>query len=220
MMTEADVQFSVTGMVELFENCAKSSDNEEVNMKCYLDSWHELIRFLNSMGKAFAFIASDVGEKCKILKDYLTKTPEGYKTIESMVLFEKEKDLIQFKGQAKKLEPSGSRTLLRLHRALIFLKIFFDKISENRDENKISQLCYDAYHESPMSKFHPWYIRKAVGVAVFVLPNRSNFMTQICGPDLTVDQVYQLLHDCSASMGSIYDKTEKIYQKYNLGELP
>lgn len=51
-----------------------------------------------------------------------------------------------------KVKASGTRTLLRLHRALKFLLLFLEKIGKNEDEGKVSVMGYNAYHASPMSR--------------------------------------------------------------------
>lgn len=214
-------KFSVTNMSVMFDKCANNDEIKNVNMDCYLEAWGELIKFLNSMGKGFSFIASDVVEKCEHLRNLKSKVTKEYETVNSMVLYEMENNLIQYKSKPQKPVLSGSRTLLRLHRALIFLKMFFDKICDTEDDNaKVSQMCYDAYHASPMSKYHSWLIRKAVGVAVIVLPNRKTFATQLCQTDLTHEEIYEKLRECSKNMNQIYESTEKIYQRNKLMELP
>jgi len=79
---------------------------------------------------------------------------------------------------------------------------------------------YDAYHESPMPKYHPWLVRKAVGMAVMMLPTRKNFANQLCQTGLTHEQIYGYLRECAKHMNLLYENTEKIFQHHNLMELP
>lgn len=51
-----------------------------------------------------------------------------------------------------KVKAYGCRTLLRLHRALKFLLILIGKLARNEDNGKVSDMGYNAYHASPMSK--------------------------------------------------------------------
>ena len=55
----------------------------------------------------------------------------------------------------KKDDPSGSRTLLRLHRALEYITEFLGKLEELEDETYLSQVSKDAY-EGTLMKYHPW----------------------------------------------------------------
>ena len=61
--------------------------------------------------------------------------------------------------------PSGSRTLLRLHRALKMVAQLLHKISINAHNGRMSSIAYDSYQESPMPAHHPWVVRKAIGAA-------------------------------------------------------
>jgi hypothetical protein len=66
------------------------------------------------LGTVFGFVGSDVKSKIEILQGYRAgENRTHYETVEKMLQFEKDADYIN----ANK-ESSGSRTLLRLHRAL------------------------------------------------------------------------------------------------------
>ena len=58
----------------------------------------------------------------------------------------------------KKDDPSGSRTLLRLHRALDYITEFLGKLEDLDDETYLSQVSKDAY-ESTLMKYHPWIVQ-------------------------------------------------------------
>lgn len=66
------------------------------------------------LGTVFGFVGSDVKTKIEILQSYRTgENKSHYETIEMMLEYEKSTDYI-----TSNKESSGSRTLLRLHRAL------------------------------------------------------------------------------------------------------
>ena len=52
--------------------------------------------------------------------------------------------------------PSGSRTALRLHRALKMVSLLLNKIAKNEHDGKMSTIAYESYHGSPMPAHHPW----------------------------------------------------------------
>uniref|UniRef100_H2Z781 Glycolipid transfer protein domain-containing protein n=1 Tax=Ciona savignyi TaxID=51511 RepID=H2Z781_CIOSA len=190
-------------------------------MDRYLSAWDELIRFLNSMGKAFTFVSSDVVEKVGILREFRkSSNSEHYETVEKMIKFEKENNLInRQQAPSKTVTAYGSRTLLRLHRALKFLLILIGKLAHNEDEGKVSLMGYNAYHSSPMSKYHPWIVQKAVGLAVYMLPDRSTFIKKMC-QDLTEQQIADTMGVCSESMDAVYEFTNALYSKYDVMEIP
>ena len=71
---------------------------------------------------------------------------------------EKANGLINYEFLDEK-NPSASRTLLRLHRALKMVALLLQKISSDKKE-KMSKIAYDSYHECPMPAHHPWVIKK------------------------------------------------------------
>jgi len=210
MADQGDTQFSVSRMSDLFSKCANISP--EVDMDSLLDAWDELIKFLNSAGTAFSFVSSDVTKKVSILRKLREDSPEGYETVAKMLSYEKENNLI------KKNPNNGARTLLRLHRALKFLLLLFGKLARNEDKGKVSDMAYNAYHASPMAKYHPWLVRKAVGVAVYVLPSREAFVESL-NQGATTEELEQIMGTCSSNMDVIYNYTDELYETSGMLEL-
>ena len=66
-----------------------------------------------------------------------------------------ENNLIKTK---KKDDPSGSRTLLRLHRALEYIAEFLGHLEALEDETYLGQVSKDAY-EKTLMKYHPWIVQ-------------------------------------------------------------
>ena len=66
-----------------------------------------------------------------------------------------EHDLIKTK---KKDDPSGSRTLLRLHRALEYIIAFLHKLDDIQDSDLCSVISVEAY-EATLMKYHPWVVQ-------------------------------------------------------------
>ena len=73
---------------------------------------------------------------------------EHYLKIEAMMLHEIKIN----KETGEKL--FGSRTLLRLHRALLFIIYFLEKLVQLQPDGRTSTMALEAYKES-LSKFHP-----------------------------------------------------------------
>lgn len=66
-----------------------------------------------------------------------------------------EHDLIKTK---KKDDPSGTRTLLRLHRALEYIIAFLHKLEDIQDTDYCSVISVQAY-ESTLMQYHPWVVQ-------------------------------------------------------------
>ena len=58
----------------------------------------------------------------------------------------------------KKDDPSGSRTLLRLHRALEYITAFLGNMEALEDEAYLSVVSREAY-EKTLMKYHPWIVQ-------------------------------------------------------------
>ena len=72
-----------------------------------------------------------------------------------VMLVQVEHDLIKTK---KKDDPSGSRTLLRLHRALEYIIAFLHKLDDIQDADLCSVISVEAY-EATLMKYHPWVVQ-------------------------------------------------------------
>jgi len=219
--SEMSDSFALKRMASLFKSCVEIDDPEKVDLDCYITAWIELIKFLKTLGTAMGFVASDVEGKMKHMRMLKDGEPAGYKNVASMITHEKNNDLIQYKGDKAKPVLSGSRTIQRLHRALIFLQIFFKKVGENPDDEsaKVSTMCHDAYKESPMSKYHSWMIRKSVGIAVMVLPSKKQFILQL-GGGMENDELYSTLDESVKNMNILINYTETLFKKNDIMELP
>lgn len=207
--------FSLQRVLETFRSSL--SDNKEVSIKYYIAGWQELVSFINSLGNMFSFISKDVVSKIQILENFLSGENESsYVTIQSMVKYELEKDLVDLTKRGSHPD-SGCRTLLRLHRALRWLELFLERLRTSKEDSKTSVMCSDAYNES-LAQHHPWFIRQAVGVAFCVLPGRDALFDVMNAGDHT--QVVALLGESLPLIAEVYQITEDLYAKNNLLELP
>jgi hypothetical protein len=80
---------------------------------------------------------------------------KNFSTIEKMMKEEKSAGKINYK-RLDVDHPSGSRTLLVLHRAFKMISTLLGKLSRNEHDGKMSIIAYESYHSSPMAAHHPW----------------------------------------------------------------
>ena len=157
---------------------------------------------------------ADVKDKISILKQHRSaENGRNYITIHSMVNYELGCNITVVKGKP----PSGSRTLLRLHRALEFMMVFLRNISEPTQDEKLSVTAYSAY-QSTLSKHHTWLIRKAVGLAIYTLPTTDHFLENMhCeSTEAAKEQIEHLVNECQI----VYDSVQRLYVDNNLLNLP
>lgn len=96
-----------------------------------------IFRLFAIFGKVFRFVELDVANKHNILKGLHNKSQKNYETVEKMILFELY-DSSNVTLKLKQPKGNGSRTLLRLHRAMAFLIKFIEKIRESSSESVVS----------------------------------------------------------------------------------
>lgn len=172
-------------------------------------------RFFDLLGSVFAFVTSDVQSKIKILQQYLiSENARYYGTVRSMINHEVTNNLTRVQGNP----PSGSRTLLRLHRALNFIIRLFGDLKSMNDSDKISAVTFKAYDET-LAQHHTWIVRKAVGLAVYAMPSRQGLSEKMIHGG-TEEQLKKLLGDFVEEVQPVYDSIQSVYADNELLDLP
>lgn len=89
-------------------------------------------------------MASDLQAKLDVLRKNRSKADvcRHYDDVKSMVKHELAEKAIKFKA---KDDPSGTRNLLRLHRALEFIVMFMESLGKLEDEEKCVGVAHEAY---------------------------------------------------------------------------
>ncbi|XP_012263217.2 ceramide-1-phosphate transfer protein [Athalia rosae] len=186
--------------------------DDDVDIKLYLDAYNELYKFFQLMGTVFSFVSSDLKQKIEILTELYSKDEQNYKTIKSMIQHEAENNLLQ-----KSDYVNGSRTLLRLHRGLDFIREFLRQLSDLSESDKTSGCCQDAYNKT-LAKHHPWIIRKGAIVAMYAMPTRDLLFKKVCGDN--VQRNIDVLPKMLEVTADVFNRTHKLYDVNKLHALP
>jgi len=202
-------------LLDHLRQCSAKSEAEDVDFDSYIKCWSNLKQVLDAMGSVFKFVSSDVEDKVNIL--LRIGAEKQYVSVEQMMSEEITNKLINYERLDEK-NPSGSRTLLRLHRALKMVELILSNIALDGG-GKMSTIAYEAYHGSPMPAHHPWVIRKAIGVAVYTLPDTTSFLNDIA-PGIDAAERKIKLAEAGAIMKSLFDKTDNLYIKHKLESIP
>ena len=210
-MTET-VKFNPKELLDAFK---KAKEGNEVVIDEYVRGYVQLTHFFDLLGTVFGYINSDINEKVGILQSYRGgEISEFYRTVKSMMEYEISKDF-----SVSPEHPNGSRTLLRLHRALAFASLFMKRLAEASVQDKSSTIAYDSYNET-LAEFHPWLIRKGVGVATYTLGSCGSLLEK-CGRDLQhLEETKEILSQVSIAMDEVYKLTESLYTQFDLHGLP
>ncbi|KAG1652456.1 Ceramide-1-phosphate transfer protein [Nymphon striatum] len=204
---EDDKKFNISVVITSFDSCVT-----EVKLDDYITAYRELYRFFQLMGSVFAFVASDVIEKVEILEKLRqSEDKEHYVSIESMIKHEKENSLLE-----KENFVNGSRTLLRLHRALEFIYQFIEMLSKADDNDTTSSFAQGSY-KATLAQFHPWLLQKAALVAMYTLPIKSNLINKVCP---NVENANESLNKVANACIHVYNITQKLYEHHDLLKLP
>ncbi|XP_076293504.1 ceramide-1-phosphate transfer protein [Lasioglossum baleicum] len=188
------------------------TEDDDVDLRAYLDAYNELYKFFQLMGSVFGFVSSDLKQKIEILVELLTKDDQNYTTVKSMLLYEKENNILD-KGD----HTNGARTLLRLHRGLDFIREFLRQLGDLSDVDKTSNSCQDAYNKT-LAKHHPWVIRKAAVVAMYTMPTRELLFKKVCGSE--VQRNMDVLPKMLQVTEDVFNRTHNLYEIHQLHNLP
>ena len=188
-------------------------DHDDVKLHDYLIAYEELTKFLECLGKIFYFVIVDVRDKTSILEKFMQNDEKNYVTILKTV--EYEKSINAFNSNSPLWRTNASRTILRLHRALIFICKFIDRLFNADNKLKTPQIGLETY-EQTLGKHHSWLIRKAVSLGMHALPTRDHLISYMC-PEKEDHEHFPLF---ISNIEKVYNITQSIYEKHDILDLP
>ncbi|KAG5878890.1 hypothetical protein JTB14_031548 [Gonioctena quinquepunctata] len=213
-MAEVQEKFDIAIVHEKFG--AALLDEDDVQLQEYLESFEELNKFFTLMGTVFGFVSKDLKAKIDILSE-LIKDPKNegkLATAKTMIDYEIQNDLLNKKGYI-----SGTRTLLRIHRGLDFIKLFLKKLCDLKDEESTSTACREAYDQT-LSKHHSFIIRNGAKVAIYTLPTKEVLLKRVCGGQEDIDRALKMLPKALETTLSVFQRIENLYTLHKLHQLP
>ena len=157
--------------------------------------------------------------KLVILRGHKSSENAGkYETIQSMLAHEIETNMIKPKA---KDSTTGTRNLLRLHRALEYINAFLEGVPGLENEEKCCGMSQEAYKKTLM-KFHPWVVQKAALMAMHMLPTKEGLIQKICDDpnEDKIKEVTETLNAAVQAMQKVYDITQELYKEKELLNLP
>lgn len=221
--SHGDKDFDLKRLKESFESCI--TEDGQVLLQKYVEGYEELYRFLNLLGTVFGWVSSDVDAKLQVLRDRM-KTSEGgdqvgprpeYLTVQSMVKYEVDEDMV--KRKAKDCN-TGTRNLLRLHRALEYIIAFLEALPGLAPLEKCCHVSQEAYKRT-LIRYHPWVVQKAALLAMHMLPIKQGLVEKVCGSRDPESEEYKDIDKVQLPNGvkvmrRVYDITQQVYAEYDL----
>ncbi|CEF67656.1 Glycolipid transfer protein domain-containing protein [Strongyloides ratti] len=213
-MDEDNKSFDLTRVTKIFTDSLK--DETDVFLKQYLNAYEELSKIFTMLGRIFGFVESDVVNKLNILSTCLENKPENYNAVLTMIQYE-------CSGNNKPLD-QGSRTLLRLHRALDFIIKFVNGLMEGHCSGiSIHEIVKKAYDET-LANFHGFIIRKSVGLAVYGLPDREQILRRFFkipeSEEIPTEKIINEAEEFHSVANEVYSRIQIAYETRNLLNLP
>ncbi|KAI4874980.1 hypothetical protein NFI96_026516 [Prochilodus magdalenae] len=233
-------KFQVSVLLMHLQAAPVSTD--DVLLKPYLASWDELIKFMDTLGPMVGLISQEIKSKTSIIRELAQKEEDelkrqaqemelmaeaerasngaltgAYTSVRSMIKEELARGLVDF----TKYTSSGCRTLLRLHRALLWLQLFLHSLAEKDSEagraRSPSELCRDAYRIT-LAQHHTWWVRKAAELAFTAMPDRAFFYRLVC-VDTQVEAA-TILNRVVRAIKKVYKRTQAALEEHSMLELP
>ena len=149
----------------------------------------------------------------------MSENADNYQNLQDMMKFEVDNNMINPKA---KDTSTGTRNLLRLHRALEYIIMFLKGVSDLETDAKCCPLSQDAYNNS-LKKFHPWIVQKGALLAMHMLPTKRGLLEKVSGAQFESDKynkAEELVPHGVKVMQEVYDKTNEIYVQFDLLNLP
>lgn len=140
----------------------------------------------------------------------------AYVSVRSMIKSELERGYVNF----DQFSESGCRTLLRLHRALLWLQLFLHNLAEESKEmmtRNPSELCREAYRLT-LAEHHSWWVKKAAELAFVAMPERKFFYKLMCVR--TQAEAAALLNRVVKAIQEVYDRTQVALEEHDMLTLP
>ncbi|KAL3050922.1 hypothetical protein OYC64_001238 [Pagothenia borchgrevinki] len=212
------------------------SDADDILLEPYLQSWDQLLKFMKSLGTLISLFSGKVTEKVVVIQELSLKhsakdhgkrsllTPASfglktgaYRSLRSMVEAELKEGVVDYSRRSD----SGCRTLLRLHRSLLWLKLMLEGLAKGPDADgqfkTPGELCRDAYIVA-LAPHHPWVLRQAAEFVFLALPERQYFLQLVCVQ--TQQEAAPVLQIIINALELVHAQTQRILAQHDMLELP
>lgn len=211
--------FDINAVTQKFAACHVG---EDILLSEYCCAYTELVSLLSYFGKLLYFVVRDVESKIQILNGLHNSAKVHYHTVITMANYEEESGIAT---ETKRRTEDGCRTLLRLHRALLFIIELISAIFTYPETATLRDITKEAY-ENNLARFHPWAVRKVVNVAVYGLSSRNQLITDIIESQPPANKVTKredckekILNQALPAMRAVYDTIQRILSDRSMLQL-
>ncbi|XP_034413329.1 ceramide-1-phosphate transfer protein [Cyclopterus lumpus] len=223
--------FQAWRLLQYLKSCLANAD--DVLLEPYLQSWDQLLKFMESLGTMVGFFSHKVKEKVVLIRELSLKLSleahgklppeslvlplEADQSVRSMVEAELKAGKVNFSRRTE----SGCRTLLRLHRSLLWLKLLLEGLAEGPDADgqyrTPGELSRAAYMVA-LAPHHPWVLRQAAEFVFLALPDRRYFLQLVCVRSQR--EATPILRSIIDALALVHVQTQRILAEHDMLELP
>uniref|UniRef100_A0A3Q2CLD7 Ceramide-1-phosphate transfer protein-like n=1 Tax=Cyprinodon variegatus TaxID=28743 RepID=A0A3Q2CLD7_CYPVA len=182
------------------------------------------IDFMESLGTMVSLFSQKVKEKTELIRELSLKhglefqRESVYRSVRSMVEGELKAGQVNFSYRTD----SGCRTLLRLHRSLLWLKMMLEGLSKGPDSEgrykTTGVFCSRDAYKVALAPHHPWMLRQAAEIVFLALPDREYFLQLVCVKKQ--EEATPVLRIIIQALSVVHTRTQRILKKYDMLELP
>ncbi|XP_008290877.1 ceramide-1-phosphate transfer protein-like [Stegastes partitus] len=232
--------FQAWRLLLYLKSCLSNEDEDDILLESYLLSWDQLLNFMEALGPMVSFFSQKVQEKVVVIRELSLKhqaaahgkpddrsgrqTPAAfglrdgaYRSVRSMVKAELKAGAVDFTRRTD----SGCRTLLRLHRSLLWLKLMLEGLADGPDADgqykTPGELSRDAYQVA-LAPHHPWMLRQAAEFVFLALPDRKYFLQLVCVQHQ--QEAAPVLRIIIHALTLVHTRTQRILAEHDMLELP
>eukprot|EP00045_Choanoeca_perplexa_P008407 m.77694 g.77694 ORF g.77694 m.77694 type:complete len:208 (-) comp14482_c0_seq5:1050-1673(-) len=207
-------------MIEKLHEVAKVLDEQSQEHHTCTDSYiicfEQISQILGQFGMVFSIVTKDVDSKLAILRELRASNDNTHKYLERMMQHEVDNNITILKGGGK----SGSRTLLRLHRALEFFIRFLEKLLLLQDADSAAAAAVEAYSET-LQQHHSFLIRSSVWLALKSLSTKAQLMTKIKASDSGgAEHTDGYIREVCDWLQDVYANVDACFHQHGLHSLP
>nr|XP_057924182.1 ceramide-1-phosphate transfer protein isoform X2 [Doryrhamphus excisus] len=199
------------------------SIGDDVLLEPYLQSWDQLIIFMESLGPVVSFFSQKVSDKVALIRrlarQHQERGSEGgaYHSLSSMVEAEQKHGVVHFSRRTD----SGCRTLLRLHRSLLWLALTLNGLTHMPDKQgrlkTPGELSREAYRVA-LAPHHSWVLRQAAELVFLALPDRNHFLRLVCVQ--SQQEAEPVLRTLIHALQLVHGRTQLILEQNGMLDLP
>ncbi|XP_068613855.1 pleckstrin homology domain-containing family A member 8 [Brachionichthys hirsutus] len=188
-------------------------DGNGIPTQEFLDSCYAIVPVLDKLGSTvFAPVKMDFVGNIKKIHQKLMSEPDGFPTLQSIVLHEVHRDVAQVRN-------SATEALLWLTRGLKFLKEFLSAVNDGQED--IHGALNTAYGKT-LRQYHGWVVRGVFALALRAAPSYQSFTAALAsseGDELKKGFTSSLHRDLEIYLPAMEQHLavlDGLYEEYNL----